>query len=333
MNILVTGGAGYIGSVTVDALCRAGHRVIVLDNLSRGEADALDRSVRLYQADCGDGETIARIAAEQEIEACVHFAALALVEESVREPALYFDNNVSRSLSLLEALRRAGVRRFVFSSSGATYGEPRTVPIPETHPQVPVNPYGWSKLFIEQALRSYDAAYGFRFVALRYFNAAGATETRGERHDPETHLIPNVLRAAAGEIPFVSIYGDRFPTPDGSAVRDYVHVSDLAAAHLRALEYLASGGASACLNVGTGRGHSNLKVLAAARRVTGRPAPHRMRPPRTGDPAALVADVRQAREVLGWSAKIVGLEEIIHSAWAWKLKFEGHRAVRAAVCG
>src|SRR5687768_11060475 len=268
MAILVTGGGGYIGGVMVAQLSEAGERVVVLDNLARGHREALDESVPFYEGSVGDRELVERVCREHEVEACVHFAALAYVGESVSEPGRYFENNVSQGLALLDGLRAAGVRRFVFSSTCATYGEPVRVPIDESHPQSPVNPYGWSKLFMERILEAYDAAYGLRFVALRYFNAAGATEGRGEHHEPETHLIPNVLAAAAGRLPHVSVFGDKYPTPDGSCVRDYIHVADLCAAHTLALRHLRGGGRSEFINLGNGQGYSVFEVIEAARRVT-----------------------------------------------------------------
>jgi UDP-glucose 4-epimerase len=254
MAILVTGGAGYIGSVTVEILRAKGERVVVLDDLARGHRAALDRDVPFYQGRSGDRALVARIARENEIESCIHFAAMAYVGESVEKPAAYFENNVEQGVALMEALLKAGVRRVVFSSTAATYGEPEQMPIREDCPQWPKNPYGWTKLFMERLLDSYDRAYGLKFVSLRYFNAAGATQERGEHHDPESHLIPNVLTAATGERPEIAVFGDKYPTPDGTPIRDYVHVTDLADAHIRALDHLRRGGLSDFLNLGTGQG-------------------------------------------------------------------------------
>jgi UDP-glucose-4-epimerase GalE len=320
MMILVTGGAGYIGSVTTRLLLARGERVVVLDDLSRGYRHAIAGDAPFYQGAVGDRELIGRIAREHRIEACVHFAAFAYVGESVTEPALYFENNVAQGIGLLNALIDAGVKRFVFSSSCATYGEPREIPITESHPQQPTNPYGWSKLIMERALESFDRAYGLKFVALRYFNAAGATEMLGESHEPETHLVPNVLRAAQGRLRELQVFGDKYPTPDGTAIRDYIHVSDLAAAHIQALGYLRRGGASEFINLGNGMGHSVLEVIETARRVTGRPIPFTVAPPRPGDPSHLVGDARKAREILGWSPESPELEAILRSDWEWRLR-------------
>ncbi len=270
MAILVTGGAGYIGSVMVDQLLDKGEQVVVIDDVSRGHRAALEASVPYYQGRTGDRELIARICREHDIEACIHFAALAYVGESVTEPKRYFENNVEQGIALLDALLAAGVRRFVFSSTCATYGEPVRVPIDEQHPQQPTNPYGWSKFIMEKILAAYDHAYGLKYVALRYFNAAGATVKRGEHHEPETHLIPNVLRAAQGKLPFVSVFGGDYPTPDGTAIRDYIHITDLCSAHLLALEHLRGGAQSEFINLGNGQGYSVMEVIETARRVTGR---------------------------------------------------------------
>ncbi len=318
MAILVTGAAGYIGSVTAELLRAKGEQVVVLDDLVRGHRGALNPAVPFYQGRVGERELLTRITSEHSIESCVHFAALAYVGESVLEPARYYENNVEQGIIFLGHLQRAGVRRFVFSSTCATYGEPSQVSISEDCPQWPVNPYGWSKLFMERLLDSYDRAYGMKFVALRYFNAAGASERLGEHHEPESHLIPNVLAAAAGEAPVVSVFGDKYPTPDGTAIRDYVHVTDLADAHVRALEHLRRGGNSEFLNLGTGHGYSVLEVIEAARQATGRKIAIRMEPPRAGDPPRLVADATKARKVLSWEPVNSDLRSIIGSAWAWR---------------
>lgn len=317
MAVLVTGGAGYIGSVTVEALQAKGECVVVLDDLARGHRTAIGSDVPFYQGRVGDRALLARIVKEHELGSCIHFAALAYVGESVEKPALYFENNVEQGVSLMGALVNAGVRCLVFSSTCATYGEPEQIPIGEQSPQWPKNPYGWSKLILERLLDSYDAAYGLKFVALRYFNAAGATDRCGEHHDPESHLIPSVL-AAAGENTEVPVFGSDYPTPDGTAIRDYVHVADLADAHVRALDYLRSGGKSDFLNLGTGKGYSVLEVIECARQVTGREIRVRMEAPRPGDPARLVADVAKARTVLGWVPATSDLPSIIRSAWNWR---------------
>lgn len=328
MSVLVTGGAGYIGAATVDLLVSAGERVVVLDNLSRGHRDNIPEEVAFCAGDVGDRELVLRAIREYSVDACIHFAAFAYVGESVEQPRLYMDNNLVQGIALINALTDGGVRRVVFSSSCATYGEPIYLPIDEQHPQNPTNPYGWSKLLIERVLASYSGAYGLRFAALRYFNAAGATGRRHERHDPETHLIPNVLRAAAGEIPAVKIFGADYATPDGTAIRDYIHISDLASAHLLALAYLRSGGDSVALNLGNGQGYSILEVIGSASRVCGRPVPYEMAAARPGDPSRLVASAGKARQVLGWSPTIGDLDQILASAWKWYAGATESSAVR-----
>ena len=329
MAILVTGGAGYIGSVTVQQLQAKGERVVVLDDLARGFRDTLDKKIPFYRGKAGDRALVARILKKYPIEACVHFAALAFVGESMEAPRKYFENNVEQGIALLGTLANAGVRRIVFSSTCATYGEPEEIPIREQARQWPKNPYGWSKLILERLLASYDAAYGMKFVSLRYFNAAGATENLGEHHDPETHLVPNVLAAALGAKPEVPVFGSDYPTPDGTAIRDYVYVSDLADAHVLALEYLRRGGASDFLNLGTGHGYSVLEVIETAKRVTGRPIHMRMEPRRPGDPPRLVADATRAKEVLGWTPKESDLSSILRSQWDWMQKHSPVGAKRA----
>jgi UDP-glucose 4-epimerase len=317
MAILVAGGAGYIGSVTVELLRAAGERVVVLDNLVRGHRPALDADVPFYQGKIGDRALLERIAAEHELESCIHFAALAYVGESVKDPAWYYENNVEQGIAMMSALLHAGVRRVVFSSTAATYGDAQHVPISENEPQWPVNPYGWSKLFMERMLHSFDVAYGLKFVALRYFNAAGATEKCGEHHEPESHLIPSILLAAKKEPPEVPVFGNNYPTADGTAIRDYVHVVDLADAHIRALAHMRRGGASDFLNLGTGHGYSVMEVIEAARKVTGREIRVRVEPPRVGDPPSLVADPARAKSVLGSVPAKSDLHSIIDSAWRW----------------
>jgi UDP-glucose 4-epimerase len=319
MAVLVTGGAGYIGSVTVELLTAQQQTVVVLDNLSRGHRNAIQRDIPFYEGDVGDADVIRRITEEHEIESCIHFAAFAYVGESVEQPAMYFQNNVSQGINLLNALITARVKRLVFSSTCATYGEPKEIPISESHPQQPTNPYGWSKFMMERVMENYDHAYGLRSVALRYFNAAGATSEHGEDHHPETHIIPNVIRVALGQLPYVSVFGSDYDTADGTAVRDYIHVSDLAAAHIAALEYLREGNKSTAVNLGTGRGYSVMEVVECARQVTGRQIEIKQEPRRPGDPSRLVANHQKAREVLGWQPAFENLEKTIGSAWDWHL--------------
>ena len=320
MAILVTGGAGYIGSVTVELLRAEGESVVVLDDLARGHRQAVAADIPFYEGRVGDRALLGRIAREHELESCVHFAALAYVGESVQNPAKYFENNVAQGIALMSALVEAGVRRVVFSSTCATYGESYQPTISERTAQWPVNPYGWSKLLLERVLDSYDGAYGLKFASLRYFNAAGATEKCGEHHEPESHLIPNVLAAAQGDAPEVPVFGKNYPTPDGTAIRDYVHVADLADAHIRALGHLRRGGKSDFLNLGTGHGYSVLEVIESARQVTGRDIRIRFEPPRPGDPPRLVADAAKAKTVLGWTPNKSDLRSIIASAWQWRQK-------------
>lgn len=318
--ILVTGGAGYIGSVTAELLRARGEGVVILDNLHRGHRHAVPPDTPFYEGNIGDRDLLARIAREHDLEACIHFAALAYVGESVDDPARYFNNNVEQGIALLDGLLKAGVRRIVFSSTCATYGEPERVPISEDHPQRPTNPYGWSKLMMERILESYDRAYGLRFVALRYFNASGATTERGEQHVPETHLLPNVLAAALGQIPAVSVFGDDYPTPDGTAIRDYIHVADLGQAHILALEHLRAGKESERINLGNGQGYSVMEVIETARQVTQLPILVKIGPRRAGDPSRLVADATRAHEVLGWQPAYPDLASIIRTDWEWRAK-------------
>lgn len=319
MAILVTGGAGYIGSVTVERLLARGEQIVVLDDLARGHRAALPADIPFYHGKTGDRELVARIAREHVLESCIHFAALIEVGESVFDPAKYFENNVGHGLALSGELARAGVRRVVFSSTAAVYGDPEQIPITEQSRKWPKNPYGWSKLFMEQLLDAYDTAYGMKFVALRYFNAAGATENCGEDHRPESHLIPNVLSAALGLQKAIRVFGKVYPTPDGTPIRDYIHVADLADAHIRALQHLRSGGQSDFLNLGTGSGHSVLEVIECARQVTGRDIPTQIEPPRAGDPAILIADPSKAKALLSWEPAASDLRSIIRTAWDWRL--------------
>ena len=321
MKILVTGGAGYIGSHTAKFLAAAGHQPVIFDDMSQGHDWAVKWGP-LERGSLSDPERLADVFGRHAIEGVVHFAANALVGESMVDPGKYFGNNTVGTLNLLEAMHRAGVGTIVFSSTCATYGDPVRVPIDETHPQAPVNPYGESKLMVEQMLRWYGEIHGLRWMALRYFNAAGAdpdTEI-GEEHDPETHLIPLVIGAAQGKRPPVKIFGTDYPTADGSAIRDYIHVTDLADAHLRALDRLGSGTASQAINLGTGQGHSVREVVDTVSRVAGRPVPVVEAPRRAGDPAELVAAPGRAREVLQWTCRYSDLETIVRHAWAWHEK-------------
>ena len=315
--VLVTGGAGYIGSHTVRALREAGLEAVVLDNLAAGHREAVP-DVPLVQADIAETGTVRDVVRRYGVTAVIHFAALASVEESGRAPARYYQNNVTNTLALLEALVEASVDRFVFSSSAAVYGEPRETPIPETHPTGPINAYGETKLAVERALPYFAGAYGLRAVSLRYFNAAGADPAGkiGEDHDPELHLIPRALAAVAAGAP-VDVFGDDYPTPDGTCVRDYVHVCDLADAHLLALRSLEQGTASPAYNLGTGRGYSVREVAAAASRVTGRPARLRIAARRAGDPAILCASSALARRELGWTPRFDAIDTIVGTAWNW----------------
>ena len=317
MAILVTGGAGYIGSVTVEDLRSQDETVVVVDNLIYGHRNAIDSKIPFYEGNIGDKDLIAKILREHEIEACMHFSAYTYVGESVEKPNKYFENNVVQTINLLDALIENDIKKFVFSSTCATYGEPEYTPIDEQHPQKPANPYGWSKFMVERILESYDAAYGLKFVALRYFNASGASGGCGEDHDPETHLIPLVLFAAQGKRDSISIFGDDYPTADGTAIRDYIHISDLSQAHLLALEHLRRGGNSEFINLGNGTGFSVKEVIEAARKITGRKIKAEIAPRRAGDPSRLVADAAKARNMLGWKPQFPEIEKIIESAWKW----------------
>ncbi|TWU55660.1 UDP-glucose 4-epimerase GalE [Rubripirellula reticaptiva] len=317
MNVLVVGGAGYIGSHAVRLLTDAGHTVTVYDNLSRGHAAAVPEGM-LVQGELADRAKLVETLRGKKIDAVMHFAAFALVNESVNDPSLYYRNNVIAALELLDAMKEADVKKIVFSSTTATYGEPDVVPIPETTPQNPINPYGFTKLVVEKALADYAAAYGFAYAALRYFNAAGARPdgTIGEDHDPESHLIPIVLQVALGQRESITIFGDDYPTPDGTCIRDYIHIDDLGAAHLAALERLEAG-KGLCVNLGTGRGTSVREIIDACREVTGHPIPEVMGLRRAGDPPELVADARLAKELLGWEASYTDVKSIIETAWKW----------------
>ena len=317
-KVLIAGGAGYIGSHTAKLLRASGHCPVLVDDLSVGNREAA-RYGQLEHANIGDGVALRHILRHHQIGAVIHFAASAYVGESIRAPQKYFHNNVINTLNLLDAMLDCGVQEIVFSSTCATYGVPQALPISEQHQQCPVNPYGDSKLFIERTLRWYGEAYGLRWVALRYFNAAGADPdgALGECHHPETHLIPLAILSALGAEPALRIFGTDYATPDGTCVRDYIHVSDLARAHLLALQYLTSGEPSGAFNLGTGRGHSVSEVVAAVEAVSGAPVPVEYAARRPGDPSALVADPRRANEILGWRPVFSALPAIIETAWSW----------------
>jgi UDP-glucose 4-epimerase len=337
MRVLVTGGAGYVGSVSVEALVAAGHDVVVLDDLSKGHRDALPNDVRLVQGSYGDPATVAPLLASTPVDAVLHCAARSLVGESIVNPALYYRENVAGGVAFLEALRQAGVRRLVFSSTAAVYGTPVSVPIHEDAVLAPINPYGETKRTVEGALRWYAAAYGLRSVSLRYFNVAGASRRNGEVHDPETHLIPNVLAAAEGRAA-LTVFGIDYPTPDGTCVRDYLHVEDLARAHVLALEATSpddprtagpdcDGAAAIAINLGNGGGFSVREVVSAAETVVGHAIPHAIGERRAGDPPVLVADAGRAGEILGWRPAHRDIVEIVASAWNWRQAHpSGYRA-------
>jgi UDP-arabinose 4-epimerase len=318
VSILISGGAGYIGSHTAKLLSRAGFEPVVYDNLSAGHRWAVKWGP-LIEADLSDEARLKQVLIEHNVTAAIHFAAHAYVGESVRDPRRYFENNVTNTLNFLNTLLDAGIPNIVFSSSCAVYGDPQNLPISESHAKLPVNPYGESKLFIERVLEWYGRAYGLRWAALRYFNAAGADPEGelGEMHAPETHLVPRLIEAALGRLESVEVFGVDYPTKDGTAVRDYVHVSDLAEAHASALQHLVSSGESFSANLGTGRGASVREVISAVERVSGKTIQTKVAPRRTGDPAMLIADPASAERILGWRAKYSSLENIVSTAWNW----------------
>lgn len=320
-RILVTGGAGYVGSVSAAAFLAAGHEVVVLDDLSTGHRAAVPEGAHFRQGTYTDGDSVARLLDSERIEAILHCAARSLVGESIREPARYYRDNVAGGVELLEAARTTGVQRIVFSSTAAVYGVPTETPIPEDATLQPINPYGESKRTFEGALAWYGRAYGLRSVSLRYFNVAGATDALGEDHDPETHLIPNVLAAAEGRME-LTLFGADYPTPDGTCIRDYIHVADLADAHLRAIEATAPGDPRTdepvVLNLGNSDGFSVRQVIEAAEAVVGRAIPYAQGPRRAGDPPVLVARSTRAAEVLGWRPTQPTLEAMVGSAWSWR---------------
>lgn len=320
MKILVTGAAGYIGSICSEVLISRGHQVVALDNLQEGHCSALPAGTVFCKADLGIRSQVEAVFAANPVDAVMHFAGEALVAKSVREPSTFYAANVSSGVNLLDAMIRHNVKKLIFSSTAATYGEPHTVPIPEDHSKAPINPYGKSKLRFEEILADYRAYTGLHYATLRYFNAAGASAERGEHHRQETHLIPRVLHAATGTIPHIDVFGTDYPTPDGTCVRDYIHVLDIADSHIRALENIERVSGEA-FNVGTAKGYSILEVIDTAERVTGRKIPRRLGPRRPGDPAVLVASKEKLKRMLGWEAHHSSIEEVISSAWAWKQKY------------
>jgi len=321
-QILVLGGAGYIGSHMVDKLLADGREVVVADNLSTGHRAAVAPAAKFYEIDLRDRAKLAQVFRGNNIDAVVHFAAFSVVPESMADPLKYFDNNTAGMTTLLETMRDFDVKKIVFSSTAATYGAPERLPIRETDPQIPINPYGQSKLQMEQQMHWADVAHGIKWVALRYFNVAGAKPdgSIGEDHRPETHLIPIVLQAAAGQREFIEMFGDDYDTPDGFNVRDYVHVLDLIDAHVLALDYLNGGGESDVFNLGSATGFSVKQIVEAARAATGRKIVAKVGPRRPGDPDTLIADAAKAREILGWRPQFDDVREIIKTAWAWQQK-------------
>jgi UDP-glucose 4-epimerase len=317
MKILVTGAAGYIGSICSEVLIARGHEVVALDNLVEGHRAAVPREAKFFLCDLADRPALDKVLATEKVESVMHFAGEALVAKSVRQPSTFYAANVACGVNLLDAMMRHGVRKFLFSSTAAVYGEPEIVPIPEEHNKAPINPYGKSKWIFEQILADYRADAGLEYVALRYFNAAGASHALGEAHRQETHLIPRILDVALGREDHVQVFGRDYLTPDGTCVRDYVHILDIAEAHCLALEQMDRVSGSA-FNVGNSRGFSILEVLEAARRITGKNIPHRLYPRRPGDPAVLVASGDNLKRELGCVPRHSSLEEIIVSAWDWK---------------
>ena len=322
MKILVVGGAGYIGSHMVKHLLRAGHSVVVADNFSTGYRNAVPDCCACAELDIADGDALNSLFAAHSFEVVFHFASFTQVGESIEQPGKYYSNNLSATLILLQTMLRFDVKRFIFSSTAAVYGNPQTTPIDEDHPKQPINPYGRSKLMVEQVLEDLDQAHGLKSVSLRYFNAAGADPegALGERHDPETHLIPLILQAASGRRSEITIFGNDYDTPDGTCIRDYIHVSDLVDAHARALDFIIEQKCSATFNLGNGTGFSVRQVIDAARRITGKDIQVREAARRAGDPARLVADAHRARELLGWQPCNSSLEQIIEDAWHWELQ-------------
>ncbi|MBQ9433905.1 MAG: UDP-glucose 4-epimerase GalE [Synergistaceae bacterium] len=319
MAVLICGGAGYIGSHNVRAFSQKGEEVIVIDSLETGHRASVPEGIKFYHADIRDSEALDKVFAENQIESVIHFCAYSLVGESMEKPLKYFDNNVGGMISLLEAMHKHGVKRIIFSSTAATYGEPKRVPILETDPTIPTNPYGESKRIMEKMMNWVSRLHDIRYVSLRYFNVAGAWHdgSIGEDHKYETHLIPLILQVPLGKREHITIYGDDYPTQDGTCIRDYIHVEDLARAHILALEYLRNGGTSDIFNLGSGDGYSVMEMITAARKVTGHSIPAQVGARRPGDPAKLVADSTKAHEILKWTPEIVRMEDIIATAWKW----------------
>ena len=319
MSVLICGGAGYIGSHNVRAFKAHGEDVIVIDSLETGHRASVPEGVKFYEGDIRNGSLLDKIFTENKIEAVIHFCAFSLVGESVEEPLKYFDNNVGGMISLLEAMQKFDVKRIIFSSTAATYGEPKRVPILETDPTEPTNPYGESKRIMEKMMNWVSRRYDIRYVSLRYFNVAGAWHdgSIGEDHKCETHLIPLILQVPMGRREFITVYGNDYPTDDGTCIRDYIHVEDLAKAHILALQYLRNGGESNIFNLGSGDGYSVMEMINAARKVTGHPIPAKVGQRRAGDPARLVADSTKARKILKWQPEITKMEDIIATAWKW----------------
>jgi UDP-glucose 4-epimerase len=326
-SVIVAGGAGYIGSHMVRMLRESGYHPVVVDNLATGHAEAVVEGATLRNGDIGNRAFMTEVFREFQPQCVMHFAAASLVGESMTAPGKYWRNNLVQTLTLLDTMLECGVKQFIFSSTAAVFGDPVEVPMTEAHPRQPINPYGKSKLAVERVLEDYASAYGLRYITFRYFNAAGAHPdgTLGERHEPETHLIPLVLQVASGRREFISRFGSKFPTPDGSCIRDYIHVQDLCTAHLLALRKLGEGAQSNVYNLGNGAGHSVNQVIEAARKVTGHPIPLRDDPPRAGDPPVLVADAKRARTELGWNPQYPDIETIIAHAWQWEQKGMGHK--------
>jgi len=326
MSILVTGGAGYIGSVTVEELVKRGEEVVVLDDLSKGYKRAVHSSAKFVKGDIGDETLLNKVITNYAIDSVIHFAAVSLVGESMEIPENYYDINLVKSMKLLNSMLRNGVKKIIFSSTAATYGEPQNIPILESDKTNPVNPYGRTKLFFEHILEDYDKAYGLKYISLRYFNAAGASESYGEDHHPETHLIPIILEVVRGKRNYVEVYGDDYPTKDGSCIRDYIHIIDLAEAHILGLEALREEAKSTIYNLGNGNGYSVFEVINCVKEVSGKNIPIKIGKRRVGDPSILVASSEKIKKELGWKPRYPELKSIVQSAYSWRLKYpEGYK--------